>query len=80
MGVSRRMAEVLFRRQMNRSIHEEIVAVRLDRAKLLLCNPRQDISAIAALCGWSSESVLRKTFKERFGVSMREWRGERLSL
>jgi transcriptional regulator GlxA family with amidase domain len=49
MGVSRRMAEVLFRRQMNRSIHEEIVAVRLDRAKLLLCNPRQDISAIAAL-------------------------------
>jgi LacI family transcriptional regulator len=80
MGVSRRMAEVLFRRQMNRSIHEEIVAVRLDRAKLLLCNPRQDISAIAALCGWSSESVLRKTFKERFGVSMREWREERLSL
>ena len=80
MGVSRRMAEVLFRRQMNRSIHEEIVAVRLDRAKLLLCNPRQDISAIAALCGWSSESVLRKTFKERFGVSMREWREERQQL
>ena len=49
MGVSRRMAEVLFRRQMNRSIHEEIVTVRLDCAKLLLCNPRQDISAIAAL-------------------------------
>ena len=74
MGLSRRMAETVFRRQMNRSIHDEIVSVRLERAKVLLSNPRQDISAIAALCGWSSGSVLRKTFKEHFGVSMREWR------
>jgi LacI family transcriptional regulator len=80
MDVSRRMAEAIFRRKLNRSIHEEIVLARLERAKLLLCNPRHDISSIAGLCGWSSESVLRKTFKERFGVSMREWRTNRQSL
>jgi LacI family transcriptional regulator len=80
MGLSRRMAEVLFRRHANRSIHEEIVTVRLERVKVLLSNLRQDISAIASLCGWSSESVLRKTFKERFGVSMREWRTSRQKL
>ena len=80
MGLSRRMAEVLFRRYVNRSIHEEIVSVRLERVKVLLSNLRQDISAIASLCGWSSESVLRKTFKERFGVSMREWRTSRQKL
>lgn len=79
MEMSRRMAEVIFRRQLNRTVHEEIVLARLERAKLLLSNPRQDISAIAGLCGWASESVLRKTFKERFGVSMREWRAGRRS-
>lgn len=80
MGLSRRMAEVLFRRYVNRSIHEEIVSVRLERVKVLLSNLRQDISSIASMCGWSSESALRKTFKERFGVSMREWRISRQTL
>ena len=47
----------------------------LEKAERLLRNPRQDICAIAGLCGWSSGSVLRKIFKERHGgLSMREWR------
>ncbi len=41
----------------------------------LLRNPRQDIAAIAGLCGWASGSVLRKSFKERRnGLFMRECR------
>ena len=75
MGLRRRMAELVFRRQTGRTIHDEIISVRMERVERLLANPRQDISAIAGLCGWSSESVLRKAFKERHGgLSMRQWR------
>ena len=75
MGLSRRMAELAFRRHTGRTIHDEIQTVRMERVERLLLNPRQDIAAIAGLCGWASCSVLRKLFKERHdGLSMREWR------
>ena len=75
MGLSRRMAESAFRRQRGHTIHNEINSVRMERVERLLRNPRQDISSIARLCGWSSESVLRKIFKDLHnGLSMREWR------
>jgi LacI family transcriptional regulator len=75
MGLSRRMAELAFRRHAGRTIHEEIESARMERVERLLRNPRQGIAAIAGLCGWASGSVLRKMFKERHGgLSMREWR------
>jgi len=75
MGLSRRMAEIVFRRQTGHSIHDEIAAVRMERVESLLRNPRQEIGAIAGLCGWASGAVLRKLFKDRHdGLSMREWR------
>lgn len=79
MGVSRRMAEMLFGRFARRTMHEEITAVRMERVERLLSNPRQDISAIAGLCGWTSGSSLRKAFKDAHnGLSMREWRAARV--
>ncbi len=78
-GVSRRMAEMLFSRFVRRTLHEEIVAVRMERVERLLSNPRQDISAISGLCGWTSTSALRKAFKDAHGgLSMREWRAARI--
>jgi len=75
MGLKRRMAENVFRAQTGRSIHDEVVAVRMEHVERLLSSPRQNIGAIAHLCGWASESVLRKAFKEHHdGLSMREWR------
>ncbi|MBQ3288279.1 MAG: substrate-binding domain-containing protein [Kiritimatiellae bacterium] len=75
MDLSRRMAEIVFKRNTGRTIHDEITSVRMERVERLLANPRQDIAAVAGLCGWASESVLRKSFKERHGgLSMREWR------
>ena len=75
MGVSRRMAETLFCRHVGRTIHDEIIGVRMERVEQLLRRPGHGISAIAGLCGWASESVLRKSFKESHGgLSMREWR------
>ena len=74
MGLQRRMAEIVFRRETGHSIHDEIVDVRLERVENLLRNPRQEITAIAQLCGWKSSAALRTAFFSRHGQSMRDWR------
>ena len=42
-------------------------------------HPRQEITAIAHLCGWKSSAALRSAFQSRYGKSMRDWRAEALS-
>lgn len=73
-GVPRRTAEVQFRAATGRSIHEEIDEVRFAKVLSLLRNPRQTLDAIPDLCGFSTRVALRKAFKLRTGLSMREWR------
>lgn len=74
MGLQRRMAEIVFRRETGHSIHDEILDVRLERVENLLRNPRQEITAIAQICGWKSSAALRSAFLSRYGKSMRDWR------
>lgn len=74
MGLSDRMAEIEFKAATGKRITEEITDVRLERVKELLSNPDQAIGPIANLCGWSSDIYLKRLFKERFGITMREWR------
>lgn len=78
MGLRRRMAEVVFRRETGHSIHEEIQDVRLEQVENLLRNPRQQITPIAKLCGWKSSAALRAAFQSRYGKSLRAWRAETL--
>ena len=75
-GDSRRSAEMRFRDCSGRSIGEEIMAVRLDRAKALLAKPLVPIDTIYAECGYSDPTSLRKAFHKAFGQSLREWRLE----
>lgn len=75
MGLSRRMAQIVFKKYTGLTIHEELTNERMKNVERLLRNPRQDIGAIAGLCGWSSSALLRKLFKASHdGLSMREWR------
>lgn len=74
MGLQRRRAEIVFRRETGHSIYDEILNVRLERVEKLLRNPRQGIDSIAELCGWKSSAALRTLFQSRYGKSMREWR------
>ena len=41
-------------------------------------HPRQDIEAIANLCGWKTSAALRVAFKASHGKPMREWRMEHI--
>lgn len=78
-GVPRRTAEMHFRAATGRSIHEEIDEVRFAKVLALLKNPRQTLDAIPDLCGFSTNVALRKAFKLRTGLSMREWRKRNVS-
>ena len=73
-GVPRRTAEMQFRAATGRSIHQEIDEVRFAKVFALLKNPRHTLDAIPDLCGFSTCVALRKAFKLRTGLSMREWR------
>ena len=74
MGVSERLAEMQFRAATGKRITEEIADMRLERVFGLLSRPDQAIAPIAHLCGWESDVFLKRLFKRRTGMTMREWR------
>ena len=75
---SRRAADERFRAATRQSILEMIHAVRLERMQELLSNPAQDLSAIANLCGYSSQNAACKFFRFKTGMTMTEWRRRHL--
>ena len=77
MGTSRRLAELRFREATGKSILEQIVSVRLERAQQLLRHTEDSVSEIARACGWTSAESLRRTFQAVFGQSPRAWRRQK---
>lgn len=71
---SRRLAEMRFRKATGRSVLEEIRAVRIKKAKRLLADRRCELSVIANMCGYDSDTTFRRVFREETGMTMREWR------
>ena len=76
MGVTERLAETSFKRAVGHRITEEITSVRLERVLSLLRERKQEIGPIANLCGWDSDAYLKRIFKKKFGLTMREWRAK----
>ena len=71
---SRRLAEQRFRAVAGRSILDEIHAIQVERAKRLISNPLQKLSAVPQLCGHASTPFFAKLFKTSTGMTMSEWR------
>ena len=72
MGISRALADRLFRSVVGHTILEEIHAVRLTRAKeLLVAGTQSDIGA--AECGYASYDDFRRVFRRRVGTTARQW-------
>ena len=76
-GTSERLAEIEFKNATGKRITEEITDVRLEYVKELLSRPSQSIAPIANLCGWGSDIYLKRLFKSRTGMTMREWRAKK---
>ena len=54
--------------------HNDLIEVRLDKAKNLLTNQALSISQTAEICGFSNLSHFSRCFKKHCGCSPKEWR------
>lgn len=77
MGMKVRMAEYRFREVAKRSIRDEIVAVRVARAKDLLRNSKMSVNDIYLKCGYRDPRSLRAVFTKTTGCSPLQWRNRK---
>lgn len=76
--MSRRMAEIRFRRVIGHSILDEIQRIRIEKAKELLSRPEMtDLGAITNFCGYATVAALYKVFTAAVGCSPSTWRRQR---
>lgn len=73
-GLSRRALEVRFRREVKRSVHEEIQRVRLERAERLLVETDLAMGAVATAAGFGSASYLGLVFRGTKGITPARYR------
>jgi LacI family transcriptional regulator len=66
--VSRRTLEMRFRSAVGHSLNEEIIAIRLRRAKALLSKTKKTQAEIAQLCGFCDACYMSSVFKRRCGA------------
>ncbi len=75
-GQKERSAENRFKAVCGHSIRDELLAVRLDRAKRLLADTDLPVSVVCQKCGYSDERSLRYLFAKATGRSPNEWRAQ----
>lgn len=71
---SRRNAEIRFRRATGRSVLDELMEVRLERAKDLLAHTRLPVAAIVEACGYRAPARLNRAFRAATGLTPLAWR------
>lgn len=74
MGVNPRSAELRFKEIAGHSMRDEILFVRVARAKEMLADPRNSVDAVAVACGYSDARTLRHMFRTRLGLPLRSCR------
>ncbi|MFJ2990085.1 XylR family transcriptional regulator [Collimonas sp. NPDC087041] len=72
-GVSRSSLESYFRRELGRSVHDEILRFKLDAAKTILEHETRSIADIAVSCGFTSVQYMHAVFKRELGCTPREY-------
>lgn len=73
-GVSRRYLEQSFRRTIGRSIHTEILRVRLEKAQRLLAETDLKLQTIAERCGFKRAAYLSAVFQDKLGLRPGDYR------
>lgn len=73
--VSRRDLTVYFSQYLRRTFRVWLSDIRMAEAqRLILAHPEYSNDTISAECGFSSRSQLYKLFRDRYGMSPKEWR------
>ena len=76
MGCSRRLATIKFKKEIGRTMLEEIHEHRIQRACELLSGGRLPIAMVVAQCGYRSDGFAKKLFHASTGMTMREYRSK----
>ena len=72
--VSRSLLDLRFRQLRNESVMDAILAVRLAAVRERVEKTDRKFLAIGTECGFRNPDYLKRLFRKRFGMSMREWR------
>lgn len=76
-GIGIRTLELVFRKIRRRTVHEEIINMRLAEIRRLLLDTNERITDITYECGFGTPNNLKMLFRKRFGMSMRTYRNQR---
>jgi len=75
LNVSRFHMQRIFKETFGQNIYECIKSIRLQKAaNLLIANKYSTITEITEKCGYASHSAFIKVFRQRFGMSPKQWR------
>lgn len=74
MKVSRRTAEMLFRKGLAHSIHDETQRARLEKLKAFLLETQLPVGQISLQCGYQTEMHAKRVFKKATGMTMSGFR------
>lgn len=77
MKMSRRSLERRFRKVLDRTVNEEILRTRVERAKRMLKHTDKTAKAIAEESGFASNQRMSQVFREKFGMTALEFRNEK---
>ena len=76
LGVSRSLLDLRFRQVCGRSVLDHILSARLDEVKRQLAETGYAILQIGRNCGFNDPDNLKRLFRGRFGLTMRQFRNK----
>ena len=71
--ISRSYLQRMYKRYFSKSIFEELIDFRVQKAKELLANTDHTIAAVADLCGYASYTHFAKQFRSLEGIAPSEY-------
>ena len=74
LNVSRRLLDLRFGEIHGRSVLDALIDIRLDHVKALLESTTLPIEEITDLCRFRTPTYLKRLFKKRYGITMRDFR------
>ena len=76
-AMSRRALEMHFREAISRTIHQEIMRVRIERAQSLLVGSDMSVVQVGDACGFGFPSQFSNAFRRETGLSPAAYRKQR---
>lgn len=74
LGISRRLLDLRFAQVQHRTVLSAIQDAKLRSVQKQLMSTTASLEEITRICGYGSPNHLKKIFKERFGMSMSQWK------